>query len=124
MSAISIRPSSYRNGKTSPCAHVILSDGVAGGGIKQAAHGDGEREYDYFCAWALFKSPDGEPNSLGAQIKFVVKRRTVVDFKEVDEDWRSGGFEGAQKGVESVTALTITNAEIDAAIERDAEYYK
>ena len=106
------------------CCHVILSDGVAGGGIKQAAHGDGEREYDYFCAWALFKSPDGKPNSLGAQIKFVVKRRTVVDFKEVDEDWRSGGFEGAQKGVESVTALTITNAEIDAAIERDAEYYK
>ena len=53
-----------------------------------------------------------------------MKRATIVDFKEVDEDWRSGGFEGAQKGVESVTALTITNAEIDAAIERDAEYYK
>jgi hypothetical protein len=97
---------------------------VAGAGIKRAAHGDGEREYEYFCAWALFKSPDGKPDSLGAQIKFVVKRRTIVDFQEVDEDWRSGGYEGAQKGVESVTALTITNAEIDAAIKRDAKYYK
>mgnify|MGYP003311147844 CR=1 FL=1 len=101
-----------------------LGDGVAGGGIKRAAHGDGEREYEYFCAWALFKSKDGKPDSLGAQIKFVVKRSTIENFKEVDGDWRSGGFEGAQKGVESVTALTITNAEIDAAIKRDAKYLK
>ena len=110
--------------KGAKCCHAILTDGVAGGGIKRAAHGDGEREYEYFCAWALFKSKDGKPDSLGAQIKFVVKRRTIVDFREVDEDWRSGGFEGAQKGVESVTALTITNAEIDAAIKRDAKYLK
>ena len=104
------------------CCHVILSDGERGGGIKQAQYGDGEREYDYFCAWALFKNRDGKPDLLGAQIKFVVKRSTIENFQEVDRDWRSGGFEGAQKGVESVTALTITNAEIDAAIERDAEY--
>ena len=110
--------------KGAKCCHAILTDGVAGGGIKRAAHGDGEREYEYFCAWALFKSKDGKPDSLGAQIKFVVKRRTIVDFQEVDEDWRSGGYEGAQKGVESVTALTITNAEIDAAIKRDAKYLK
>ena len=106
------------------CCHVILSDGERGGGIKQAQYGDGEREYDYFCAWALFKNKDGKPDSLGAQIKFVVKRSTIENFKEVDGDWRSGGFEGAQKGVESVTALTITNAEIDAAIKRDAKYLK
>ena len=108
--------------KRCPVASPYRPDGERGGGIKQAQYGDGEREYDYFCAWALFKNRDGKPDSLGAQIKFVVKRSTIENFQEVDRDWRSGGFEGAQKGVESVTALTITNAEIDAAIERDAEY--
>ena len=107
----------------SKCCHIILSDGDQGSGIKTARYGNGEREYDFFCAWALFKSEDGKPDSLGAQIKFVVKRDRVVNYKRVDGAWRSGGFETAAVGVESVTGLTITNAEIDAAIARDAEYY-
>ena len=107
----------------SKCCHIILSDGDQGSGIKTARYGNGEREYDFFCAWALFKSKDGKPDSLGAQIKFVVKRDRVVNYKRVDGAWRSGGFETAAVGVESVTGLTITNAEIDAAIARDAEYY-
>ena len=119
-----LRRESGRDGKGTKCCHAILTDGVAGGGIKRAAHGDGEREYEYAARGRSSRARTANPTSLGAQIKFVVKRRTIVDFREVDEDWRSGGFEGAQKGVESVTALTITNAEIDAAIKRDAKYYK
>jgi len=107
----------------SKCCHIILSEGDQGAGIKTARYGSGEREYDFFCAWALFKSADGKPDSLGAQIKFVVKKKTIVNYRPVDEDWYSGGFETANASIESVTALTITNAEIDAAIKRDAQYY-
>jgi hypothetical protein len=106
----------------SKCCHIILSEGDQGAGIKTARYGK-ERSYDFFCAWALFKSKDGKPNSLGAQIKFVVKRDLVVNYRPVDGEWRSAGFETAVVGVEQATGLTITNAEIDAAIKRDAEYY-
>ena len=107
----------------SKCCHIILSDGDQGSGIKTARYGNGEREYDFFCAWALFKNANGKPDSLGAQIKFVVKKKKIVNFRPVDEDWHSAGFETAAVGVESATGLTITNAEIDAAIARDAQYY-
>lgn len=106
----------------SKCCHVILSSGNQGAGIKTATFGN-ERAYDFFHAWALFKNKNDDPDALGAQIKFVVKRDVVVDYERVDGEWKSGGFETAAKGVESATGLTITNAEIDAAIERDADYY-
>lgn len=106
----------------SKCCHIILSEGDQGVGIKTARYGK-ERSYDFFCAWALFKSKDGKPDSLGAQIKFVVKRDLIVNYRPVDADWRSAGFETAVVGQEQATGLTITNAEIDAAIKRDAEYY-
>ena len=105
------------------CPTAAYREGDQGAGIKTARYGSGEREYDFFCAWALFKSADGKPDSLGAQIKFVVKKKKIVNFRPVDEDWHSAGFETAAVGVESVTGLTITNAEIDAAIARDAQYY-
>ena len=106
----------------SKCCHIILSEGDQGAGIKTARYGK-ERSYDFFCAWALFKSKDGKPDSLGAQIKFVVKRDLIVNYRPVEGEWRSAGFETAAVGVDSATGLTITNAEIDAAIARDAEYY-
>lgn len=106
----------------SKCCHIILSHGDQGAGIKTAKYGK-ERSYEFFCAWALFKSKDRKPDSLGAQIKFVVKRDLIVDYRPVEGEWRSAGFETAVVGVDSATGLTITNAEIDAAIARDAEYY-
>ena len=105
----------------SKCCHIILTEGNQGAGIKTAKFGD-ERAYDFFCAWALFKSKDGKPDSLGAQIKFVVKRDKVIDYKPVDRDWRSAGFESVT--TDTVNGLTITNREIDAAIARDAEFLR
>ena len=74
---------------------------------------DGARTYDFFCAWALFKNADGKRDSLGAEIKFVCRRD--------DGEWRSTGFDSV--AVDHVTGLTIANAEIDAAIARDARYH-
>lgn len=105
------------------CCHIILTEGVAGAGIKTATLGNGEREYDYFVAWALFKNKDGNPDSLGAQVKFVVKKDKILNFRPVETDWRSAGFETAVVGQDKATGLTITNSEIDAAIARDAKYY-
>lgn len=106
----------------SKCEHVILVRGECGSGIKEGNHG-GETVYDDFCAWALFKSSSdgGGAEALGAQIKFRVRKQRVVNFKKVNEDWKSVGF-----GMHSdqVNALPITNGEIDKAIARDAQYYK
>ena len=103
------------------CCHIILTEGEAGAGIRTAKFGNNEREYDYFLAWALFKNKDGKPGSLGAQVKFSVKKDKILNFRPVDADWRSAGFEFSSS--EIATGLTITNAEIDAAIARDAKYY-
>ena len=46
-----------------------------------------------------------------------------MSISDLWTDWHSAGFETAAVGVESVNGLTITNAEIDAAIARDAQYY-
>jgi len=105
----------------SKCCHIILTEGNQGSGIKTATFGE-ERAYDFFCAWALFKNKDAKPDSLGAQIKFVVKRDKIIDYKPVDRDWRSAGFESVT--TDTVNGLTISNQEIDAAIARDAEFLK
>ena len=97
----------------STCCHVILSDGERGSGVATATSDDGARTYDFFCAWALFKNADGKRDSLGAEIKFVCRRD--------DGEWRSTGFDSV--AVDRVTGLTIANAEIDAAIARDARYH-
>lgn len=97
------------------CCHVILSDGERGSGVATETSADGARSHDTFCAWALFKNVDRKPGSLGAEIKFVCRR-------DDGGEWRSTGFDAV--AVDHVTGLAITNAAIDAAVARDARYYR
>lgn len=104
----------------SKLAHIVLVGGLNGRvGIASNEGGSQWKNQD-FHAWALFKSKDGKPDSEGAQIKFRCVKKLVVDYEEVDDpEWESAGF--GMHG-DQVNALVITNAKIDEAIERDAEF--
>jgi len=107
----------------SKCCHIILVNGENNrAGIDEHVWGGSnpEKKNLDFHAWALFKSKDGKPDSEGAQIKFRCQKNLVVNYRPVSEDWKSVGF-GMQATM--VNGLAITNAEIDKAIARDAEYY-
>lgn len=95
------------------CAHIIL----VGHGIENRTFGKLDTD-DWFQCFGLYKSKDGKPNSLGAQIEFGCKRVTMKDGIPVsDPQW-----ECSIVGRTGCTKEDLTNSEIDAAIARDAHH--
>ena len=95
------------------CAHIIL----VGHGIEKRTFGSDAAD-DFFQVFGLYKSKDGKPNSVGAQIEFGCKRETKKNGYPV----RNPEWENVVIGRDGITKESLTNAEIDAAIARDAHH--